>query len=424
MVIDDEATLFGEILRNVNERIGSDERLENTLEFLFDAFEQLIPFDRIGIALIEENQKTVRLFWVKSKIPVRHLAQHYTSSLERGSLNIVMETGQPRILNDLERYYEANPHSTSTRLILEDGMRSSLTCPLYGDGRPMGFVFFSSQKKNTYEAAHVETFLGVASQFSVIIERARLRDFMRQAEKMESAFSRALHDLRAPLCVIKGYLGLAAEDDLANQSPRAKNIFAAIERNANNMLTLLDELNESRHSSRLTLEMRDVSFLEFCSDVAEASRILCAKKDITFQMELGKIPTSAYFDSFKIRRVLENLVTNAVKFSARGTSVVMRVKREKEQLLFEIQDHGQGIAADDISKLFREFGQTKTKPTEGEPTTGLGLAIAKGIVAQHGGEISAESEIGKGSTFKFWIPALVFRKQDLANRSANSSSFG
>jgi signal transduction histidine kinase len=93
-----------------------------------------------------------------------------------------------------------------------------------------------------------------------------------------------------------------------------------------------------------------------------------------------------------------------VKFSARGTNVQLEIKREGARLIFEVVDEGQGIPESEIPKLFREFGRTSVRPTEGERSTGLGLAIAKKIVEQHGGQISVKSEKGKGSTFAFWLP--------------------
>jgi hypothetical protein len=109
-------------------------------------------------------------------------------------------------------------------------------------------------------------------------------------------------------------------------------------------------------------------------------------------------------DSLKIKRILSNLISNAIKFSKRGTAIRFEVAEEDRRLVFSISDQGQGIRQEDLPLLFKEFGKTSTRPTEGESSTGLGLAIASEIVAKLGGRITVESEYGRGSTFKFWIP--------------------
>lgn len=98
------------------------------------------------------------------------------------------------------------------------------------------------------------------------------------------------------------------------------------------------------------------------------------------------------------------IFTNAIKFSKRGSSISFSVLSDLSRLTFTVSDQGQGIPIHELEKLFKEFGKTSTKPTERESSTGLGLAIAKKIVEQHGGEISAMSKPNEGSTFSFWLP--------------------
>jgi signal transduction histidine kinase len=160
-------------------------------------------------------------------------------------------------------------------------------------------------------------------------------------------------------------------------------------------------------SAQGAVDLREVTVREFIAELAMKGRELADKKEISFAITTSSgLPEKARMDSMKIRRVLDNLITNAVKFSARGTNVQLNIKREGARLVFEVRDEGQGIPESEISKLFREFGRTSVRPTEGERSTGLGLAIAKKIVEQHGGQISVKSEAGKGSTFAFWLPLV------------------
>ncbi|MCW9087998.1 MAG: sensor domain-containing diguanylate cyclase [Gammaproteobacteria bacterium] len=143
------------------------------LERVYDTFHQLIPYDRIGCALISEDRCSVRACWAKSNYPdSMRITQGYQAELAGSSLETILDTGAPRILNDLEAYLEAHPDSVSTQLIVAEGIRSSLTCPLIAEGKPVGFLFFSSREKDTYRPEHQRTFLEIAAYLSVLMERS------------------------------------------------------------------------------------------------------------------------------------------------------------------------------------------------------------------------------------------------------------
>jgi GAF domain-containing protein len=134
---------------------------EQIFEFLFDHLGQLIPYDRIGVALIDAQTNTVSLKWVKSKIPFHHITKNYSAPLQG---------------NDLLLYLREHPNSSSTKLIVQDGIMSSLTCPLIAGGRPIGFIFFSNKSRNTYSEEHADTFLEIAEELSIVVEQQRLRE--------------------------------------------------------------------------------------------------------------------------------------------------------------------------------------------------------------------------------------------------------
>ena len=129
---------------------------------VYDEFRGFIPYERIGFALVEDDGQTVRAVWNKSDLSRTYLKRGYSASLEGSSLQEIIDTGHPRIINDLEAYLENKPQSKSTRLIVKEGFRSSLTCPLIINGVPVGFIFFSGQQPNTYRGEHINTFSRIA----------------------------------------------------------------------------------------------------------------------------------------------------------------------------------------------------------------------------------------------------------------------
>jgi len=166
----EQTTMLAEITRRVNEGL----LINEILDHVYESFFSLIPYDRIGLALLEEDNTVVRAFWAHSEAMEVNLPVGYSAILAGSSLEDIISTGRPRILNDLEDYLEKHPNSDSTRRIVEEGMRSSLTCPLVAKGQPVGFLFFSSIKANTYSEAHQQIFLQIAGQLAVALEKGRI----------------------------------------------------------------------------------------------------------------------------------------------------------------------------------------------------------------------------------------------------------
>lgn len=161
-------------LSGLAEKINAGLLVEEILDHVFVSFQSIIPYDRIGFSFLEEEGRLVRAFWARSVASELKVKVGYAAPLAGSSLNQILETGRPRILNDLEGYLREHPESSSTRLIVEEGVRSSLTCPLVAMGKPIGFMFFSSFKPGTYASAHSDVFVQVAGHLSAVVEKGRL----------------------------------------------------------------------------------------------------------------------------------------------------------------------------------------------------------------------------------------------------------
>lgn len=162
------------LLAAVTERVNQGFIVDDVLDQVYETFRTIIPYDRIGFALVSGDGSEARAVWARSEAREIRLGKGHVGKLAGSSLRQVLETRRPRILNDLEAHLRAHPASESTRLVVEEGMRSSLTCPLVAMGKPVGFLFFSSTSPGTYAGVHVETFLALSGQLSVILEKSRL----------------------------------------------------------------------------------------------------------------------------------------------------------------------------------------------------------------------------------------------------------
>ncbi len=203
-------------LDEITSHINAGLLLDDVLENIYRNFQAIIPYNRVGFALIENESPTARVqaCWAKSDQSVLKLVKGYAAPLAGSSLKTIMETGQPRIINNLVEYLEKKPSSDSTRLIVAEGMCSSLTCPLIANGIPVGFIFFSSIEPNTYADVHIDIFKRIAGQLSVIVEKGRLvsrladhkeaieeqnEELFRLNELKNTFLGIAAHDLRGPI---------------------------------------------------------------------------------------------------------------------------------------------------------------------------------------------------------------------------------
>jgi len=403
------AQQFGQIqtLSQVTAQINAGLMLDEVLNQVYESFRPLIPYDRIGFSLLEEDGQMARSRWVRSDAPNIKIGVNYSGRMAGSSLQHILETGQPRVLNDLQVYLQEHPDSKSTRLVLEEGMRSSLTCPLIAMGKPIGFMFFSSMKPNTYQDAHVELFLQIAGQLAVIVEKSRLYQQLVELNQLKSKFlGIAAHDLRSPIGIVKSFVQLFLGGYLGEVPASQREILQRMDKSCQTMLGLIDDLLDvtAIEAGQLELKTREMDLTAYLEECHTTHAILARSKSIELALDLAPDLPHVVMDPDRINQVLNNLITNACKYSFPNTVVTLRARATGDQVAIAVQDQGQGIPASELPKMFTDFGKTSVRPTGGEKSIGLGLAIVKRMVEAHGGRIWVESQVGVGSTFTFTLP--------------------
>jgi GAF domain-containing protein len=188
-----------QILAAITRKINAGLTLDEVLNLVFESFKTIIPYARIGVAFLDDKAEKVEAYWARSDSREIKLGKGYSANIEETSLNDVILKQRPRIINDLEEYLKSHPQSDSTKRVVEEGMRSSLTCPLFASGKPIGFMFFSSTKVNTYASAHIDFFIQISGQIATIIEKSQLYERLVELNELKNNFlGMAAHDLQNP----------------------------------------------------------------------------------------------------------------------------------------------------------------------------------------------------------------------------------
>lgn len=170
-----------ERLLSLHTRINTGVSLDDVMQRIYDDFHSEIPYQRIGLATIEAQGQVARSIWAHSDTGAYHLPIGYKARLQGSSLQVVMDSGEPRVLNDLPAYLARHPSSSSTALIIQEGFLSSLTCPLIAEGEAIGFLFFSSRERNAYTPEHTALLSEVAAQISLVLQKAQLIEKLTEA---------------------------------------------------------------------------------------------------------------------------------------------------------------------------------------------------------------------------------------------------
>ena len=216
----------------------------------------------------------------------------------------------------------------------------------------------------------------------------------------DEVLSVVAHDLRNPLAmIVMTAKGMRSGPDWDAEMPED------ILRAAKLMNQLIEDLLEVAlvEAGRLSLESAPLLAAELARDVVEMQRPLAEAAGLTVSLEVEPDVRTAWGERRRLLRVFDNLIGNATKFTPRGGRIVVRVAVKNDDVIFSVIDSGVGIAADAVPHVFDRFWQATTRARR--LGAGLGLPITKGIVEAHGGRIWVESEVGRGTSFFFTIPA-------------------
>ncbi|WP_179632205.1 sensor histidine kinase [Clostridium peptidivorans] len=211
------------------------------------------------------------------------------------------------------------------------------------------------------------------------------------------------HELKNSITVIKGY-SMGLKSGIIEDETVKENFINEIYNRTQEIETIIYDVLDSAYEANkdITLHKERLDLKSFALELTSDAREYVKNKGLNFKDYIDIEDRILNVDKVKIKRVWNNLVSNAVKYSQLGSTVTIRISKQSDMIKFEVQDEGMGISEDDMKKIFNMFYRGTNVKQKGY---GLGLFISKSIVEAHGGELNAKSQLGKGSVFWFCIKA-------------------
>lgn len=300
------------------------------------------------------------------------------------------------------------------RLLRDAGWRSVVAVPMLHEGRVVGALLVRRRQPGEVDDSTcllLETF---ASQSSLALTNAQLYRRLQEqsaelaaASRHKSEFLASMsHELRTPLNAIIGFSEVLLERLFGDLNERQEEYLGDIHNSGKHLLALLnDVLDLSKvEAGKMVLETTSVDVSAFVQATAGLVRERVQRSGLTLDVSCDDDVPPVTADELRLRQVLLNLLTNAIKFTPNGGSVWVRVRTAGSDVEFAVSDTGVGVAEADRERIFESFQQGE-RVMSAQEGTGLGLTLSRRIVELHGGRIWLESEEGQGSVFAFTVPA-------------------
>jgi signal transduction histidine kinase len=297
--------------------------------------------------------------------------------------------------------------------LVASGVRAVLAVPMVREGRMIGCLAVTRNAPGDFPAATIALLRTFATQSALAIQNARLfREIEDKGRQLEAAsrhksefLANMSHELRTPLNAIIGFSEVLTERMFGELNQKQEEYLTDIHASGQHLLSLINDILDLSkiEAGRMELELRDFDLPQAIGNAVTLVRDRAGRRGIALHQAVDQRLGQIRGDERKIKQVLLNLLSNALKFTPEGGRVEVRATVADGMAEISVTDTGVGIAPEDQEAVFEEFRQVGTadKKVEG---TGLGLTLSRRFIELHGGRIWVQSEVGRGSTFTFTLP--------------------
>ncbi|NEP84340.1 MAG: response regulator, partial [Okeania sp. SIO3B3] len=365
----------------------------------------------------------------------------------QGLLWQVVESGEPMYVEDYASHSQAIPGFCNPAI----GQLGIFPIPAT-DGTIIGILTLESRNlQKLQEAPQKDMLFAACRTLGVAIERAQSQEHLRQineelehSSQLKSEFLASMsHELRTPLNSILGFSDLLQRQTSGQLSDRQLNQVRLIQKSGQHLLQLINDILDLSkiEAGKTELNLESVNIHELCSDCLKMIQPRADKKRLALSLELDYRLSKVFLDQRRVRQIIINLLSNAVKFTSEGGQIKLSgrlaygsqiegdyrpdcspINPSTPYLCLEVKDSGIGIPEDRWNMLFRPFQQVDASLSRRHEGTGLGLVLTKKLAELHGGTVSLNSQVSKGSVFRVWLPLTEMRQELIVNLESEESS--
>ncbi|MFN8598465.1 MAG: GAF domain-containing protein [Anaerolineae bacterium] len=402
-------------LIEIDRHISSTLDLTIVLERIASHAQRLLQADDSEVYLLEPDGRTLRAIVATGNYAEE--IKNYLIPLGQGIVGAIAETGVAELVNGTE-------HDARNVPIPDVPFEhEALLCtPLMSRGVTLGVMSVArTGMYQPFRSAELDFLKALAGQAAIAIENARLYatehqrvlelartlEQQRELDRLKNEFVQNIsHELRTPLAIVRGYAELLDSGEMGDLSEAARESVSVIARRSRMLGKLLDDLLSILSAETGKLAREQVDMTKLVESLIEEFQPVVKQTHINLSAQVAPHAAAVNGDPVQLRRVLDNLLSNATKFTPAGGSIAVRLSSADSSVTLEVSDSGIGIPADQLTRIFERFYQVDGSTKRRYGGVGLGLSLVKEIVEGHGGRVSVESEVGKGSTFRVVLPAL------------------
>jgi signal transduction histidine kinase len=400
------------VLRRISEVILGSLDLNFVLGQILEQAIQSGAFDLGNIRLLDSTGETLEVAVARGYRDPQNILSHRkisrTAEARRSSHFGAALFERPFFEEDVSA-------SGGLRTFKKEGVRSFVGVPVRAENEVLGILQLASRTPRRFRSEELRLWETLGNQMGIAVQRARLYEETRRqarelerANKLQADFSAMIaHDLRSPLVNILGVVEVMMQGVFGAVTEEQSKWLARLQANARGLVDLIsDFLDLSKlESGYIDLQRQRVALGEIIERSIENFRLIAANRKISLRGTVDSALPPVDADPRRLDQVLNNLISNAIKFTPEGGEVeVAAASAGHDQARLSVRDNGEGIAPEEIGQIFEKYRQGGNVRQAKEKGTGLGLVICKMIVEAHGGRIWAESEPGKGSVFYVSLP--------------------
>jgi len=396
-------------LHDMTQAIVRTRSIDDILHLVTSELASVIDVEATSVELLSEDRASLRCTASFGLPP--DLVEGCVVEVARSSLSRRILEGEPFVTGDIS---SGDSFQLSAELSAA-GLRSAILVPLAVGDRVIGILGAYCSRADCFQPEHV-TFLRMAADLvAIAVENGRAYQAVEEVAEERSRFMlRIAHDLRSPLAAIVSMVEILRGDYKGQLNPDQVDCVARIDRRARTMLDMINELMTlaKSRSRRKLLDLLPVDVGGLAGRLTRAFRDAVKHKSQRLEVSVARGTPPILGDEKTLEELLENLVSNAVKYTPEGGQIAVRFASEGDDLVrVEVRDSGIGISKQDQAKLFTEFFRAENARQLEGIGTGLGLALVKEMVVAHGGTIEVDSEPGRGSVFTVRLPRADDRFQ-------------